>query len=141
MDNSASEIRKEGTQVTCDVSNAPTRETREPAVQYIFEQCCCICRRLAQFGERAVREGFGVAPFEERHRNIHNFARRESRLPEQRECDTVDYRSLLHRDGSVLSAVSLQVLLSKVFSGDDMPNPTLQRRSPGLYCRHGVRIT
>ena len=87
-------------------------------MQFVFEQCCCICRRLAQFGERAVREGFGVAPFEERHRDIHTFARRESRLPEQRKRDTVDYRSLLHRDGSVLSAVSLQVVLSKVFQRD-----------------------
>ena len=66
-------------------------------------------RRLAGFGEKACREGFGIEPFQEKHRNIHNFARRESRLPEQRDGDVVDYRSLLHRDGSVLSGVSLQV--------------------------------
>ena len=69
----------------------------------------CKRRRLASFGERACREGFGIEAFEEKHRNIHNFGRRESRLPEQRDGDTVDYRSLLHRDGSVLSAISLQV--------------------------------
>lgn len=68
-----------------------------------------VCRRLAGFGEKACREGFGIESFKEKHRNIHNFARRESRLPEQRDGDVVDYRSLLHRDGSVLSAVSLQV--------------------------------
>lgn len=51
----------------------------------------------------------GVAPFEERWRDTHDFARRAARLPEQREEDLVDYRGLLHRDGSVLSAVSLQV--------------------------------
>ena len=68
-----------------------------------------ICRRLADFGEKACREGFGIEPFEEKHRNIHTFARRVSRLPEQRDGDTADYRSLLHRDGSVLSAVSLKV--------------------------------
>ena len=66
-------------------------------------------RRLASFGEKACREGFGIEAFKEKHRNIHSFARRESRLPEQRDGDVVDYRSLLHRDGSVLSAVSLQV--------------------------------
>lgn len=47
--------------------------------------------------------------FEERLRDTHSFARRVGRLPEQREADKVDYRSLLHRDGSVLSAVSLKV--------------------------------
>ena len=104
------------------MSHAPTRDSRKLASAGLIEQCCCICRRLAQFGERAVRDGFGVAPFAERHRNIHNFARRESRLPEQRDRDTVDYRSLLHRDGSVLSAVSLQVLLSKIFSAIDLVN-------------------
>jgi hypothetical protein len=31
------------------------------------------------------------------------------RLPEQREGDRVDYRPLLHRDGSVLSGVTLSV--------------------------------
>lgn len=69
----------------------------------------CWLRRLAGFGEKACREGFGVEPFKEKHRNIHTFGRRESRLPEQRDGDVADYRSLLHRDGSVLSAVSLQV--------------------------------
>ena len=70
---------------------------------------CCFCRRLAGFGEKACREGFGIEAFEEKHRNIHTFVRRVSRLPEQRDGDTVDYRSLLHRDGSVLSAISLEV--------------------------------
>ncbi|CAK0779583.1 hypothetical protein CVIRNUC_004810 [Coccomyxa viridis] len=68
------------------------------------------CGRLAGFGEKACREGFGIEPFEEKHRNIHTFGRRVSRLPEQRQGDTADYRSLLHRDGSVLSAISLKDL-------------------------------
>ena len=48
-------------------------------------------------------------PFPEAHRDIHTFTRRAGRLPEQREGDPVDFRPLLHRDGSVLSAVTLQV--------------------------------
>ena len=69
-----------------------------------------LCRKLAGFGERACREGFGIEPFPEVHRDIHTFTRRAGRLPEQREEDAVDFRPLLHRDGSVLSAVTLQVL-------------------------------
>lgn len=73
---------------------------------------CAAGRKLAGFGERACREGFGIEPFTEAHRDIHTFTRRAGRLPEQRDSDAVDYRPLLHRDGSVLSAVSLQVPLS-----------------------------
>lgn len=47
--------------------------------------------------------------FDEKHRDTHSFAKRVGRLPEQQENDDVDYRGLLHRDGSVISAVTLQV--------------------------------
>ena len=57
----------------------------------------------------ACQQGVGVAPFQEEWRDTHDFARRISCLPEQRDGDVVDYRGLLHRDGSVLSALSLQV--------------------------------
>ncbi len=57
----------------------------------------------------ACEQGWGVAPFEETGRNIRELRRRTGRLPEQRDSDPVDYRPLLHRDGSVLSPVSLQV--------------------------------
>lgn len=63
----------------------------------------------------AVTTGLGVEPFEERLRDTHSFGRRVGRLPEQREGDNVDYRPLLHRDGSVLSAVSLKVRAPRVF--------------------------
>ena len=49
-----------------------------------------------------------VALPKQAHRDIHTFTRRAGRLPEQREGDAVDFRSLLHRDGSVLSTVTLQ---------------------------------
>lgn len=50
-----------------------------------------------------------MEPFDEEHRDIHDFAKRVGRLPEQRDGDEVDYRGLLHRDGSVISAVTLEV--------------------------------
>eukprot|EP00887_Chlorella_sp_A99_P004201 scaffold15.g4201.t1 len=72
------------------------------------------CNRLASLGRRANEEGWGVAPFEE-HRDTHDFSRRRGagrgrpawvgRLPERRESEALDFSSLLHRDGSVLSVV------------------------------------
>ena len=64
---------------------------------------------LQALGTNAAKTGLGVESFQERYRDTHSFARRVGRLPEQRTGDSVDYRPLLHRDGSVLSAVSLQV--------------------------------
>lgn len=66
-------------------------------------------RQLANLGTKACKEQWGVQSYDEKHRDIHDFAKRIGRLPEQREGDEVDYRGLLHRDGSVISAVSLQV--------------------------------
>ncbi|KAI3426108.1 hypothetical protein D9Q98_008487 [Chlorella vulgaris] len=62
------------------------------------------CGRLANLGKKADEEKWGVEAFEE-HRDTHLFSRRVGTLPEQREGDTVDYRPLLHRDGSVLAVV------------------------------------
>lgn len=43
-------------------------------------------------------------------RDVFSFARRNGRLPEQRDGDAFDYRSLLNRDGSVLSTVTCKIL-------------------------------
>ena len=72
------------------------------------------CRQLAELGSKAAREQWGVEEFGEKNRDIHSFAKRVGRLPEQKEGDEVDYRGLLHRDGSVISAVSLQVNASHI---------------------------
>ena len=71
-------------------------------------------RQLAELGNKAAREKWGVEEFDEKHRDIHSFAKRVGRLPEQKEGDEVDFRGLLHRDGSVISAVSLQVCVGHV---------------------------
>ena len=64
------------------------------------------CRKLAGLGSAAIAEtGEAGVEFAEVHRDTHVFTRRVGRLPEQREGDTIDYRPLLHRDGSVLCAV------------------------------------
>lgn len=68
------------------------------------------CRQLARWGERAVATGLGTEEYHETTRDTHDFGRRIGQLPEQRETDgEVDYRPLLHRDGSVLSAITLEV--------------------------------
>ena len=66
-------------------------------------------RQRASLGTQAAQEQWGVDTFDEKHRDTHSFAKRVGRLPEQQENDDVDYRGLLHRDGSVISAVTLQV--------------------------------
>jgi len=68
------------------------------------------CRRLANLGMQAAKLGKGVAPFEEKHRHYFTFQRRTGQLPVQKEGDEVDYRGVLHRDGSVLMSVSLNQL-------------------------------
>ncbi|KAL6563625.1 hypothetical protein OROGR_002584 [Orobanche gracilis] len=68
------------------------------------------CRRLANLGMKAAELQKGVAPFEERNRQYFDFQRRSGQLPLQKEGDEVDYRGVLHRDGSVLMSVSLDHL-------------------------------
>jgi len=64
------------------------------------------CRKLAGLGSAAIADtAVAGAPFAEVHRDTHTFTRRVGRLPEQRPGDAIDYRPLLHRDGSVLCAV------------------------------------
>lgn len=68
------------------------------------------CRRLANLGTRAAELQQGVEPFEEKHRRYFEFQRRTGQLPVQKEGEEVDYRGVLHRDGSVLMFVSLDQL-------------------------------
>ncbi|XP_020112752.1 4-hydroxy-3-methylbut-2-en-1-yl diphosphate synthase (ferredoxin), chloroplastic [Ananas comosus] len=68
------------------------------------------CRRLANLGMQATSLQKGVAPFEEKHRHYFDFQRRSGQLPVQKEGEEVDYRGVLHRDGSVLMSVSLNKL-------------------------------
>nr|AOV62778.1 4-hydroxy-3-methylbut-2-enyl diphosphate synthase [Morus alba] len=68
------------------------------------------CRRLAILGTKAADLQQGVAPFEEKHRHYFDFQRRSGQLPIQKEGEEVDYRGVLHRDGSVLMSVSLDQL-------------------------------
>ncbi|KAH7691470.1 4-hydroxy-3-methylbut-2-en-1-yl diphosphate synthase bacterial-type protein [Dioscorea alata] len=68
------------------------------------------CRRLANLGTQAANLRKGVVPFEEKHRHYFDFQRRTVQLPLQKEGEEVDYRGVLHRDGSVLMSVSLDQL-------------------------------
>ncbi|KAJ7526617.1 hypothetical protein O6H91_16G014800 [Diphasiastrum complanatum] len=77
------------------------------------------CTKLANLGMRASAQQRGVAEFEEKHRHYFEFHRRTGQLPVQKEGEEVDYRGVLHRDGSVLMSVSL----------DKLKNPELLYRS------------
>ena len=65
------------------------------------------CTRLRDVGSTATGEGWGVPLFEERARDYKTINKRKGDLPSQRPDDSLDVRPILHRDGSVLSAVSL----------------------------------
>ena len=67
------------------------------------------CRQLAGLGQAACSGQWGVEAFRNESRDILDFARRTGRLPEQRDGDDIDFRSILHRDGSVLSAPTISV--------------------------------
>lgn len=86
------------------------------------------CRRLANLGETACAKGWGVAPFEEETRDTHSFSRRVGALPVQREGEALDYRNVVHRDGTVFSAVTLA----------DLKQPELTYRKLGAKLSVGM---
>ncbi|GAQ85883.1 4-hydroxy-3-methylbut-2-en-1-yl diphosphate synthase [Klebsormidium nitens] len=65
------------------------------------------CTKLANFGMRNAKLQKGVEPFEEKHRHYYEFQRRSGDLPVQKEGDKLDFRHVLHRDGSVIAAITL----------------------------------
>lgn len=71
------------------------------------------CRLLAETGKKATLfiPGMDAVPkFEETGRSFTDFSRRQGDLPVQREEDQAEMRYLLHRDGSVLTAVTVAQL-------------------------------
>jgi len=67
------------------------------------------CNRLAELaalelGEQRRDAQLAVPPFTD-HRDVTTFERQRGRLPAQREGDELDYRGLLHRDGSVITTL------------------------------------
>ncbi|CAI5984201.1 unnamed protein product [Closterium sp. NIES-65] len=68
------------------------------------------CSALANYGMRAAKLGKGVEDFEEKHRSYFEFSRRSGQLPLQKEGDAIDFRGMLHRDGSVLMSVDAAML-------------------------------
>ena len=71
------------------------------------------CTRLANLGMKACADNIGVDQFDETHRDFKVFTRRSGDLPEQKDSDAIDLRNILHRDGSVLAAVTTQQLASE----------------------------
>lgn len=82
--------------------------------------CCCPfvwwsnTRFLAEdIGKQATLEtakAEAVPAWTEKHRDITSYSKRKGDLPVQKEADPVDLRAVLHRDGSVITAVTLEEL-------------------------------
>ena len=77
--------------------------TEDPEFEY------APCNRLAELAgnelSEAARKTQTAVPKYEDKRDVTLFTRQRGRLPAQREGDKLDYRGLLHRDGSVLTAL------------------------------------
>ncbi|CAM9351514.1 unnamed protein product [Chrysoparadoxa australica] len=89
------------------------------------------CTTLADLGAAAIANTaaqHAVPKFDETSRNFQSFERRSGDLPTQKEDDAIDLRAVLHRDGSVLSAVSLA----------DLSNPQLMYRELGCKTAVGM---
>jgi (E)-4-hydroxy-3-methylbut-2-enyl-diphosphate synthase len=71
------------------------------------------CTRLRDLGMKACAENVGVEAFEEQGRDFKSFERRPCDLPSQKADDPIDMRNILHRDGSVLSAVTPAALATE----------------------------
>jgi hypothetical protein len=69
-----------------------------------------------------------VPTFVEKHRDITSYSKRKGDLPSQKEEDPIDMRAVLHRDGSVISAVTL----------DELNRP--DRLYYNLGCKTAVRL-
>jgi len=72
------------------------------------------CNRLAEIGterlgEEAIATQTAVPSYEDS-RDIFSFSRRAGELPGQKDGDELDYRGLLNRDGSVLTAITVDEL-------------------------------
>ncbi|KAG0564073.1 hypothetical protein KC19_8G080700 [Ceratodon purpureus] len=68
------------------------------------------CTKLANLGMKISAEQKGMPEFQEKSRRYFDFQRRTGQLPLQKEGELVDYRNVLHRDGSVLMSVTLDQL-------------------------------
>mmetsp|Transcript_5349 Transcript_5349/g.10479 ORF Transcript_5349/g.10479 Transcript_5349/m.10479 type:complete len:783 (-) Transcript_5349:272-2620(-) len=70
------------------------------------------CKTLAGIAEAQYKrdEDTKTPKWKEEFRDWQSYARRETELPEQKEGDKVDFRGLLHRDGSVLNVISAEQL-------------------------------
>ena len=71
------------------------------------------CTALRDLGMKACEANMGVEEFVESARDFKSFGRREAALPMQKDDDEIDLRNVLHRDGSVLSAVTPAMLATE----------------------------
>jgi len=71
------------------------------------------CKTLISIGSRLINDESlykDIPAWVETSRNFLEFTKRRGVLPEQQEGDTIDIRGYMHRDGSVVSSVSIEDL-------------------------------
>jgi len=88
------------------------------------------CRNLKRLGERACSEQWGIPFFDEKHRDFESYEKRSGDLPMQQEGDELDFRGLLHRDGSVLASLTL----------DDLDKPDVTYAKLGYQVSVGIPV-
>ena len=81
--------------------------TEDPELEY--QPCNRLAELAAEKLSDEAKATTDAVPSYVDKRDVTLFTRQRGRLPEQRESDRLDYRGLLHRDGSVLSAIDVQV--------------------------------
>ncbi|KAM3567887.1 hypothetical protein VYU27_009975, partial [Nannochloropsis oceanica] len=82
--------------------------TEDP--EYELAPCRYLAEEIGKKATLATASALAVPAWEETHRNFTNYGKRKGALPLQVEGETIDFRSVLHRDGSVISAVTLEDL-------------------------------
>lgn len=89
------------------------------------------CQTLIDIGSRLISDESlykDIPVWKETNRNFLEFTKRRGVLPEQQEGDVIDIRGYLHRDGSVVSSVTLE----------DLKNPEALYRSLGARMVMGL---
>merc|ERR1719161_2326662 len=86
------------------------------------------CGLLAKTGMDACEKGLGVDDFTETHRDFKSFERRQGEMPPE----GTPAAQLLHRDGTVFTAVSLEDLRQPLASPEAVEEARLLRDSVGV---------
>lgn len=100
--------------------------TEDP--EYELEPCRFLARNVGLEATTNLAKAESVPKYVEKYRDFTSYEKRKGDLPVQKESDPIDLRSILHRDGSVISAVTL----------DDLKKPDLLYSTLGCKTAVGM---